>query len=510
LFLVNPNSSRRRFLRTTAIASAAIAVGARSKAQTATLSRKPNLLVFLPDQLRTDAVFGQHANAVHAPNIHRLASESTIFERTYVTHPVCAPSRSSLLSGTWPHMNGCTNNGGVLPRNFVCLPEMLGDSDYRTGYFGKWHLGDEFSAQHGFEEWLSIDEYFKSPSPDHKIEGVSDYTKFLLSKGYKPNKRGKYFTNKFPAKLSFELSKPKFLETRACSFLENHAKEPFILFLAFHEPHPPYSGPLNNEHSLSEISLDPSFDSTFGDEIPLYYRVRQENSRRTVGDAGKFRGIKQRYFGLITEVDRSIGVILAKLEELGLRDRTITVLTSDHGDMMSAQGLLGKEVMFEESAAVPYLIRMPDQTHSIRRSQPLSHIDFVPTMLDLLGKPAHSQCMGKSQSGLIRTDNSTPGMVFLEWAPAVAKRNAELGKLSKLASKENVDRALDQSTRAVVTPNGWKLCLRDKDKNELYNLREDPEERHNLYYDNSHHDIIEELTVEIHRWQEQTDDKLKV
>ncbi len=153
--------------------------------------------MFFPNQLRADAFFGESASAVHAPNIHGLASRSTTFERAYVTHPVCAASRTFLLSGTWPHVNGCIKNSGALLRNLLCLPEMVGDSDYRAGYFGKWHLGDEFSAQHWFEEWLGVDEYFKSAATDHghNIEGVSDYTKFLLSKGYKPNRCGKYFDN---------------------------------------------------------------------------------------------------------------------------------------------------------------------------------------------------------------------------------------------------------------------------------------------------------------------------
>jgi hypothetical protein len=114
------------------------------------------------------------------PSQARLAV--VIFERAYVTQPICAPSRSSLLSGTWPHQNGCTGNKSALSRKFLCLPELIGDPDYRTGYFGKWHLGDEFSAQRGFEEWTSIEEYSKSADGDRKIEGLSDYSKFLLQR----------------------------------------------------------------------------------------------------------------------------------------------------------------------------------------------------------------------------------------------------------------------------------------------------------------------------------------
>lgn len=497
--------SRRKFIRTTALGSASLALATRVLAQSAKLPRKPNLLIFLPDQLRTDTVFGETASTVHAPAIHKLASQSTIFEHAYVTQPICAPSRSSVFSGTWPHTNGCTSNQKSLPRQFKCLPEMLADSDYRFGYFGKWHLGDEFSVQHGFEDWVSIEESFKSPS-GHKIEGVTDYTKFLIEKGHKPD-HGKFFSRTYSRNLPLELSKPKFLETKACEFFERYRDRPFVAVVAFIEPHPPYTGPFNDEHPLASISLDPSSGDHFGADMPLHYRLREEVYRRRYGDsADRFREIKQKYFGLITEIDHCIANILAKLDELGLTDHTITVLTSDHGDMMSTHGLLGKRFMFEQSVGVPYVVRMLGQQKSLRVAQPVSHIDFAPTMLDLLGKAPHVQCVGKSRAPLVRGETMPAEPVFIEWAPGKEKIN----KHTKLAGKNEVREALTESTRAIVTPDGWKLCLRDKDKNELYNLGQDPVERKNLYPDSNQRDTIKRLTDEIHDWQQRFGDTLKV
>ena len=499
--------SRRRFLRTTAIGSAGLVVSAHLRSQPAKLPRKPNLIVFLPDQLRADAVFGENAGGVHAPNIHKFASQSVVFERAYVTHPICAPSRSSIFTGTWPHQNGCTNNQAALPTKFLCLPELVANSDYRTGLFGKWHLGDEFTAQHGFEEWASIDEYFKSAASDRKIDGVSDYSKFLISKGYKPDQGdGKYFGRKFVSTLPFELSKAKFVEIKACEFLKRHRDEPFLLFVPFIEPHPPYNGPFNDEHPLDSISLDASSGDTFGDDIPLRYRLRQELFRKRMNTVERYREIKQKYLGLITELDHSVGAILTTLDELGLTERTITVLTSDHGDMMGGHGILGKTLMFEQSARVPYLIRMPGQQKASACKQPVSHIDFTPTILDLLGKPAHVQCVGKSRANLIRGETVVPEPVFLQWSPDKEKIN----KHTKLASKDQIKQAVRESTRAVVSPDGWKLCLRDKDKNELYNLNDDPDERHNLYYTNTQAGVVGKLTDQIRLWQQRTGDSLKV
>ena len=122
------------------------------------------------------------------------------------------------------------------------------------------------------------------------------------------------------------------------------------------------------------------------------------------------------------------------------------------------------------------------------------------------GKPPHSQCVGQSRAKLVRTESSVPEPVFFEQAP----RKEKISRHTKLASKKEIKQALSESTRTVVLPDGWKRCLRHKDKNELYNLRDDPDERRNLYYGNDHHDVIAQLTAEIHRWQRRTNDTVKV
>jgi arylsulfatase A-like enzyme len=527
---VKSKFSRRQFIRTAAFGSAALAVGSGLRAQPSELSRKPNLVVFLPDDLRADTIVGRNAIGVHAPNLHKLASQSVTFERAYVTQPICSPSRSSLLSGTWPHQNGCLNNDGILPRRFRCLPELLDDPSYVGGYFGKWHLGDEFVPQHGFSEWASIIEFSKpvervhdahpwlhkltslldtrAATIEHRVHKASDYTAFLISKGYKPDAyRGRYFSDNFYTRLPFELSKARFVETKACDFLERHGRSPFVMFVAFFEPHPPYYGPFNDEHPIESIQLDPTVGDTLTSDIPLRYRVRQEAYRRRFASLDGYRRVKQHYFGLVTEIDLCIGNILEKIQALGIADRTITVLTSDHSDMMSAHGLLGKGVMYEQAVRVPYLIRVPGIAPR-RISPPVSHIDFVPTMLELLGKVASSQCAGKSRARLIRGETEPPDLAFLQWAPARRGRADYLQ--SHLSSKQEIENCLHESTRAVISPEGWKLCLRDKDKNELYNLGDDPDERHNVYYDNAYREVAALLTNEIHGWQERVGDQLAI
>jgi arylsulfatase A-like enzyme len=469
--------------------------------------RKPNLVLFLPDQQRADTIACYGGVKVHAPNLNKLAAESVMFERAYVTHPVCTPSRSSLMTGTWPHLNGCTRNSVSLDSRFLIFPELMTERDYRTAYVGKWHLGEDGPVGRGFDEWISTD--------DH-----GDYAQFLISKGIIPDKQSGRFSELAISNLPIELSRPKFLERHACEFIKKHRGDPFILVVGFVEPHSPYNGPLNDENPLAEIVLDETATLPESEDIPLRYRLMREwQQAEALLDRERlpaqfffgvtpeeYKGIKQRYLGLVTLVDQSIGAILACLERYNLSENTVVVHTSDHGDSLGAHHLFGKETMFEEATRVPLLIRFPGQTRVKTVQQPISHIDFVPTLLDLLGQPNHPQCAGKSLLPLITDRAAVPRDVFLEWAP----NRTKIKKGTKIARRRMIKRAVEESTRTIVTPEGWKLCLRDKDSNELYNLTEDPGETHNLYFNGKYTSMISSLTNKIHRWQESAHDGLKV
>src|SRR5437588_6614368 len=478
--------------------------------------RKPNLILFLPDQQRADTLACYGGVKVLATNLNKLASESVVFERTYVTHPVCTPSRSSLMTGTWPHANGCTRNSVPLDRRFRVFPELTQDQDYRTAYIGKWHLGEDGPVGRGFQEWISTD--------DH-----GDYTRYLISKGVAPDKSNGRFSEVAISNLPIELARPKFLEKHSCDFIEKHQRDPFILVVAFVEPHSPYNGPLNDVNPLDDVQLDTTATLPESEDIPLRYRLMREwQQAEAMLDRERlpkqlffgitpdeYRSIKQRYLGLVTLVDESIGAVLRCLERCGLAEDTIVVHTSDHGDSLGAHHLFGKETMFEEAARVPFLIRLPRQTRTKIISHPVSHIDFVPTLLDLLRQPAHLQCAGKSLLAVINQEavvagvspaSPNPGNVFIEWAP----NRTKIKKGSKLARRRMIKRAVEESTRTVVSPDGWKLCLRDQDSNEFYNLKEAPVETRNPYSDRQSASRVCPSAGDINRWQESTRDKLRI
>ena len=279
--------NRREFLKT-AVAAPLVApltaarVRGRGKGK-----GKPNLLFLWADQQRPDTMRVYGNTKVHAPNFNKLADECVVFRNPYSTQPVCTPARSSVLTGLWPHTNGCVTNGIALPKTTPAFPELLGDSDYRTGYFGKWHLGDELFPQHGFEEWVSIEDiYGRSFGSDRDRDQRSTYDQFLRERGFKPDLPNDRFSREFAARLPLELGKPRFLEQKTTDFLRRHRDEPFVLYVNFLEPHPPYDGPFNDRYDPEEIELPPNYMVPPGEDEPLAYRVKSKFDRQLSPERG--------------------------------------------------------------------------------------------------------------------------------------------------------------------------------------------------------------------------------
>jgi arylsulfatase A-like enzyme len=503
--------SRRSFLRSTALGTAAAAMN--PGRAIAAAARKPNLLVILTDEQRPDtmAVYGN--TKIKTPNMSRLASESAVFMNAYVTQPVCTPARASIMTGLWPHQSGCMQNDVALPQDRKALPELVDDPDYRTGYFGKWHLGDEIFPQHGFEEWRGMEDgYWKYYHQNRDTKKLSSYAEWLASLGHKPDgTRGEY-SRGFVSRLPIEHSKTKYLETQACEFFQRHQKDPFILCLSFLEPHMPFSGPLNDFYKPEDVDLPANFNDPLEDNEPASYRFRSKKyvtglyaNEFDLTKDDEWRRLIANYWGLATQVDRSLGVILDKLETLGLAEDTIVAYTSDHGDMMGSHKLIEKGYMYQEAMKVSWLVRAP----RLGRKQQIveghaSHIDLVPTVLDLMGARTNVTLPGMSRVPEMKGEAQLTDPVFVQWnapKPLQEGRNPA-GALLKEGP------ALGPNSRAVIMPDGWKLVLHDTDLGQLYNLTNDPGETTNLFDQPEQKSKITDLTNEIRQWQDRIADPI--
>jgi arylsulfatase A-like enzyme len=500
--------NRRQFLKGIGLAAAAPLCGAGGPTSArAAAARKPNLLFLWTDEQRADtmAVYGN--SKIKTPCLNKLAEESVVFENAYVSQPVCTPSRATVMTGLWPHQSSCLANNIPVPEHVRCFPELLNDPDYRTGYMGKWHLGDEIFAQHGFQEWVSIEDGYRNHYGAARDRAAkSSYWHFLDELGCRPDENG-FYGRRFAAHLPIEHCKPKFLEAQAIEFMRRHKQQPFILYVNFLEPHMPYYGPLNDLHDPNALDLPPNFDDPLEDDEPLRYRLLRQNyidkgfEEQDLHNESGWRRLQANYYGLVSQVDRSVGAILAELERLGLADDTIVVYTSDHGDMMGSHKLLAKTVMYEESIRVPWLMRMPQMNRrQVRLAGRYSHIDLVPTLLDMMGAQ-NPGLPGQSLMPVIQGKSQAQREVFIQWNRSEGTLTANLPRVSE----EDVARVRDAPIRTVITQDGWKLCQCERDRHQLFDLNADPYERFNLFYTGVHREKIELLSKRIHDWQ----DKLK-
>ena len=482
--------------------------------------QKPNLLFLFTDEQRADTLGAYGNGRIHTPNLDRLASESTLFERAYVTQPVCTPSRASIMTGLYPHTCGCTANNVPLRGEVPCLPEMLPGGDWATAYLGKWHLGDEIFAQHGFEHWVSIEDmYRKHYSPPRDRAARSDYHHFLLARGVSPAD-GDAFKRPETARLAEELSRPAFLAGQAASFIRDNADRPFVLYVNFLEPHMPFFGPRDDQYDPDDVSLPGNFEAAPAADQHLKARLlarhyfESGHSGLPLRTEGDWRRMIANYWGLCSLVDTHVGTILAALRDSGLWDRTIIVYTSDHGDMMGSHRLIAKSVMFEEAVRVPLLVRLPGQRDPRRVDGPVGQIDLVPTLLDLLGCEPPTLLQGASRRAALEGGRLEGEDVFIEWngpdsgMKGLAADEEYPGYLAEIAGREQFAEATVDPVRTVVTPQGWKLDLSPAGQHELYNLAADPLETANLAGTSGSRAVMADLAGRIRRWQRRTGDEV--
>jgi len=480
---------------------------------------RPNLLFLWTDQQAIDTMSAYGNDRIETPNLDRLAESGAVFENAYCTSPVCGPSRSAIMTGKWPHQTRSEINNVPLDPAEDCLFELL--EGYTTGYMGKWHLGDEVFHQRGFEEWVSIEDYYIEYFTEGRPRDArSDYHEFLTEAGFDPDLDTEAgdgrFSREFAAGLPEEYSKPAFLADHATRFIREHRDEPFALSVMFLEPHSPYTGPRDDQYDPDDVPLPPNFEHDGLAAQPDAIRERRESwleqglppDRNPPPTDEKWRKLIANYWGLVSLVDTHVGRILDTLEKCGLADNTLVVFTSDHGDQMGSHKLWAKGVMFEESTRIPLLMRFPDGAHSgVRVEQRTSQIDLLPTVLDAMDQPRPPGLSGESRLSLLEGEpDRDPGDIFIEYHEVPEGMDSR-GRLSlQGASDEEVRDRIDVYTRCLVTQDGWKYVYRSRSRDSLYDLDRDPYETRDLIDEESHEATVADLQERLSDRQQRLDD----
>jgi arylsulfatase len=490
---------------------------------------RPNLLFLYTDEQRRDTLAAYGNRQIAMPNLNALAERSTVFERAYCTAPVCTPSRGSIVTGLYAHAHGAIVNNLAMRGDAACLPECLPPNLYACGHFGKWHLGDEIFPQHGFTDWRGTEDTYHATFLPPRAEFTperSHYHHWLVARGIKPwnlrltlpaNKWHPAHENRFFREqihgLPEELSRPAFLAEQAVEFIGTHRARPWVLYVNFLEPHMPFHSCRDRQYDPADVTLPDGWPLELGPDAPLRLRLQAAHNRH--GGCNEERALREvvaRYWGMCSLVDTHTGRILAALRGHGLEENTIVVFTSDHGDMMGSHGLHAKGQLFDESAGVPLLIHAPGQQTARRVTCPVSQVDLVPTLLDLMGQPPPARTHGASLRPQVEGRAAATGRdVAIQWHTDHARRTpppALPEHQTALGTPEQAEAALAETIRTLVTPDGWKLNWSGLGDHELYDLNADPLESRNLARDPAQRDRLRGFAARLRDWQRRTGDTL--
>ncbi|MBA2227836.1 arylsulfatase [Thermogemmata fonticola] len=339
----------------------------------------PNLVLIISDD-QGYGDLGCHGNPVlRTPHLDRLARQSVWLKNFYVS-PVCSPTRASLLTGLYSYRTGVVDTylGRALMRPQVrTLAEHLAQAGYRTGLFGKWHLGDNYPLRpedRGFHETLwHLGGGLAQPSDPPWVDPRRAYFDPVLQRnGQEVQGRG-YCTDLFTRS--------------AIQFILRHKDRPFFAYIAYNAPHAPFQVPPEGVQFYRQRDLTPRAFPKIGQP---WWNGPKKLDTEAIAAA----------YGMIENLDANIGRLLQTLHEHGLAERTLVVFLTDNGPggVRWNAGLRGRKgTVYEGGIRVPCYVCWP---HRLKGGQvlewPLAHIDLVPTLCELCGVPWREPCDGRS------------------------------------------------------------------------------------------------------------------
>lgn len=448
-------SNRRDFLRNTALGGlgllAASGLGA-AEGLAGTDGRRPNVVFILADDLGWGDLACYGNTIAKTPNIDRLAKQGIRFSNFYVNGPVCSPTRVGFMTGRFPsclrihshfatpELNAKRGMPQALDPAVTTIADCLKEAGYVTGHFGKWHMGDIDPKEYGFDE--------------HRVfnrGGVSGWQG-------EPN---------------FWRRSSELIADEAVRFVEAHRDEPFYVNVWSLHPHAP---------------LDPSEE-----QMAPYAKLQSDRV------TGKFTTPFGVFYGCVTELDRHIGRLLDKLDELGLAENTIVLFSSDNGPedihlvetAHSGVGSAGpfrgrKRSLYEGGIRTPFIIRWPGRVPAglVDNTTVLSGVDFLPSVCRLAGVAAPE---GLQQDGE-------------DMSPALLGKPRERRK-SLLWERRFIviGDPIHKSPMMAIREGRWKLLMNpDRSRVELYDIPNDPSEVDNVA--EKHRGVVKRLSKRLMRW----------
>ncbi|REK11185.1 MAG: DUF4976 domain-containing protein [Planctomycetota bacterium] len=495
---------RSRLILWAAVAAVALGFGFPTESRAAD-AKPPNILFIFSDDHAFQALsaYGEARNLLDTPNLDRIAREGMLFNRCIVPNSICGPSRATILTGKYSHLNGFYNNSNSrFDGSQTTFPKLLNKAGYSTAIFGKWHLRTDPT---GFDHW-------------HILPGQGAYYNPPMIKNGKQVKHEGYTTD--------------IITDLTIDWLKNRDRsKPFLVMSQHKAPHREWEPALRHlghdndrdypepetlfddysGRGIAERDQDMTIEKTMTPrDVKLvaprnltpeqrkkwdaYYEPRNEKFRQA-NLSGKdlvrwrYNRYMHDYLGCIKAIDESVGRLLKFLDDEGLAENTIVVYSSDQGFYLGEHGWFDKRWIFEESLRTPLLVRWPGVTEPGSTSDALvSNVDFAETFLDVAGIDVPDAMQGRSLVPLL--EGNKPD----DWRDSFYYHYYEYPRPHHV-----------RPHYGVVTDR-YKLVHfygPDCDYWELFDLKNDPHELKSVYDDPSYADTRERLTAEVQRLREE-------
>ena len=438
-------------------------------------AKQPNFLVMISDDQRPDTVSALGNPAISTPHLDSLVHQGMTFTRATCSFPLCVPSRAEILTGANAFHNGVPYAGGKLKSGFPFWAETFRDAGYRTWYCGKW-MNDGTPKTRGYEETGAL---FSSGGAG-ELGRKPRYGRFgRLITGY----RGWTFkTNQGRAELDKGIGltglTSKHIADGAIELINRRVEEPFFLHVNFTAPHDPLIIPPGyaDKYHASNMRVPANF-------LPRHpfdhgnLEGRDEKLLPWPRTTQDIRVELAAYYAVIDDMDSQIGRILAALGEAGIRENTYIIFSSDHGLAIGSHGLMGKQNMYEHTIGIPFVIAGPDIPRQQRSTAQIVLRDLYPTTCELAKIPVPDSVDGKSFVPVLRGEID-------EIRPTVFGYFHDVQRMARTKK--------------------WKLIYYPHiDREQLFDLSNDPDELHDLSDSKTHQSVKQRLRRQLDQWFDQ-------
>lgn len=473
------------------------------------------ILLVVVDQLAARWLESGLDGVVPLPNLMRLRDEGVMFTRAFTNNPVCSPSRATIATGLSSISHGVTECGYDLDPRVPTFMQGLQKDGWRTGGFGKLHFLTQLEYVHpdytpyGFDvthitedsrvgEWI---DWVKRTHPAHytaalstvwmsMIPGLDDYgdshadlrAEIQAAQEQFPESTGEAYVLPFPA----EVSQSAWITERALDFLrESDADRDVFAQISYVQPHNPFTPPADYV-PLVDVDAIPAPTPAHWADAPIEYYT-QEKYASISYEVDDWRFQRQLYFADLAHLDHELGRIRACVDELGRGGDTLIIFTSDHGELLHDQGLLGKwERHYDACIRVPMLMAGPGIAHRVS-SELVDHTDIAPTIYDWAGVTPPS---------IPRWPETAPSLPMLSGSSLVRTAQDGAGPRDAVYVQSN-------NNHWEPSPRSWARTIRTEryrftrhlaaGGEQLFDLIDDPDEQHNLVADPAKSEVLNEL-----------------